>query len=126
MTIQIEFWQVISLFISFFGFLLATGKIGLGIIDRMLQDRFRAQEEQRSLAHVHWDKRFEGLEAAAAKEASQWQAVERDLLQLKAELPVQYVRREDFIRVQSVIETKLDAVALRIENLQLRANKDVR
>ena len=34
-----------------------------------------------------------------------------------------YVRREDYIRGQSVIESKLDGLALKIENVQLRAVK---
>ena len=32
-------------------------------------------------------------------------------------------RREDYIRGQSVIESKLDGLALKIENVQLRAVK---
>ena len=39
---------------------------------------------------------------------------------LKAELPVAYVRRDDYIRGQSVLEAKLDGLATKIENAQLR------
>ena len=38
-------------------------------------------------------------------------------------MPLHYVRREDYIRGQSVIESKLDGLALKIENVQLRAVK---
>lgn len=31
-----------------------------------------------------------------------------------------YVMRDDYVRNQTVIEAKLDSVALRIENLQLK------
>lgn len=48
------------------------------------------------------------------------QNLDRDFMQWKAELPLQYVRREDYIRNQTVIEAKLDAVALRLENWQLK------
>ena len=43
---------------------------------------------------------------------------------MKADLPLAYVRREDFVRNQSVIEAKLDGLALRIENLTLRGRND--
>lgn len=36
--------------------------------------------------------------------------VERELLKLKAELPVDYVRREDWIRFGNTLEAKLDAM----------------
>ncbi|MDF6001947.1 hypothetical protein P4050_30630 [Pseudomonas aeruginosa] len=36
-------------------------------------------------------------------------------MSLKAELPIQYVRREDYIRGQSVIEAKLDGLAVKLK-----------
>ena len=46
--------------------------------------------------------------------------LERSFLKFQAELPVNYVRREDWVRGQSVIEAKLDSLALRMENIQLK------
>lgn len=68
----------------------------------------------------HQDRRFDSIEEAAKQEAGQWQRVERELLTLKAELPEKFVRREDYIRGQSVLEAKLDGLATKIENAQLR------
>ena len=51
--------------------------------------------------------------------------IERDVMNLRAELPDKYVRREDYIRGQTLIESKLDGLAMRIENWQLReVNRD--
>lgn len=36
--------------------------------------------------------------------------LERELLQLKAQLPVEYVRREDWIRFSNTLEAKIDAM----------------
>ena len=69
------------------------------------------------------DTRFLSLERAAQEESSQWRRVERELLDLRAELPLHYVRREDYIRGQSVIEAKLDGLALRIENHHLKGTQ---
>ena len=65
------------------------------------------------------------LDSAVKTDAGQWQRVERELLNLKAELPLHYVRREDYIRGQSVIEAKLDGLGTKLENAQLRALKNV-
>jgi hypothetical protein len=37
-------------------------------------------------------------------------SIERDLMQLKATMPVEYVRREDWIRFSNTLEAKIDAM----------------
>ncbi|MEO1902622.1 MAG: hypothetical protein ABGX87_12770 [Alcanivorax sp.] len=78
----------------------------------------------------HLDTKFENLgkeltrlNDAKDRNAGQIAKVERDLLELKADLPEKYVRREDHIRGQSLIESKLDGLAMKLENLQLREAK---
>jgi hypothetical protein len=48
--------------------------------------------------------------------------LERELLHLKASLPVEYVRREDWIRFSNTLEAKIDAfrVEVRAEIADLR------
>lgn len=124
MTIQIELWALLTflvgLLLAFLGASFAAGKVLLGQVEKRLDTRFEAQEKTNKAQQTHWDTRFEALERASREESAQWQRVERELLTLKADLPVLYVRREDYVRNQTVIEAKLDAVAVRIENLQLR------
>ncbi|PAV10996.1 hypothetical protein CBG25_00930 [Arsenophonus sp. ENCA] len=45
-------------------------------------------------------------------------SLEREFLTFKAELPIQYVRREDYVRGQTVIEAKLDALYSKLEAVQ--------
>ena len=47
--------------------------------------------------------RLEHIEAKAVD-------VEKDILRLRAELPLDYVRREDWIRFSNTLEAKLDAM----------------
>ena len=47
-------------------------------------------------------------------------AVERELLKLKAELPMDYVRREDWIRFSNTLEAKLDALRAELGELRDR------
>lgn len=44
--------------------------------------------------------------------------IERAIMELKAELPVQYVRRDDHIRSEMVISTKMDRVIDKVDRLQ--------
>ncbi|WP_133717123.1 hypothetical protein [Methylocaldum gracile] len=127
MTLHVEFWQLLGflsgLLFSVFGAVFAGGKILLGQVEKRLDERFSSQEKSRQETRHHWDERFSGLETAAKQEAQRWQQVERELLQLKADLPLQYVRREDYVRNQSVIEAKLDGLAVRIENALLKGER---
>lgn len=66
------------------------------------------------------NKRLDTIESLHQKDVNQWQRVERELLTLKADLPLHYVRREDYIRGQSILEAKLDGLGMKIENAQLR------
>lgn len=110
MTVQFELWQMVTLLISFFGAAAGAGKLLL------------------SQTQKHLDHRFNVLEEANRQEVGQWRHLERELMGLKADLPLQYVRREDYIRGQSIIEAKLDGLAVKLENAQLRGlnggNKD--
>ena len=99
MTVQIEFWQLLgglfSLFSVFFIFALAAAKLLLGQVSRQLDTRFAAI-----------DSRFVALEATDTN----LQTLEKDFLRWRADLPLEYVRREDYVRGQTVIEAKLDAI----------------
>jgi hypothetical protein len=48
--------------------------------------------------------------AATMRDLAQWQEVERALFELRATLPLEYVRREDWIRFSGTLDAKLDAM----------------
>ena len=123
MQVTLDLWHVISLAVSFFGASAAAGKLLLSQTQRHLDTRFTAQETARAANHDQVSRRLDSMEEAARSEMGNWQRIERDLLKLQADMPRHYVRREDYLRGQSVIESKLDGLALKIENVQLRAVK---
>jgi hypothetical protein len=120
MTIQLELWHLVTLLLAFFGACGAFGKILLSQSQKHLSERFEAQDGIRKSDFDQLTKRLDSMEISSREEANQWQRMERELLQLKADLPLHYVRREDYIRGQSVIEAKLDGLAGKLENIQLR------
>jgi len=53
-------------------------------------------------------------------------ALERELLQLKAQLPLEYVRREDWIRFSNTLEAKLDAMRSEMSEMRELIYQQVR
>ncbi len=123
-AIHIELWQLLSALgacaLLFLGFVFGAGKMLLSQIERRLDERFQAQEKERQEATKHWDARFKAMESNTREELAEWQRIDRDLLKLQADLPMKFVLREDYIRGQSVIEAKLDALYNKLEVVQLQ------
>jgi hypothetical protein len=47
---------------------------------------------------------------AAMHESERWQEIERALFEFRASMPIEYVRREDWIRFSGSLDAKLDAM----------------
>ncbi len=123
MTLQLELWQFILLGIAFLGGLAGAGKLLLDQVLRRMDDRFSAQDTASEVYQTQLSNRLSRLENASQAERDQWQRIERELLNLKADLPVHYVRREDYVQAIATIMAKLDTMAMRFENILLRSNK---
>lgn len=89
-------------------------------IKRELNEHFRVQDVTSTAQYDKLNTRLDMLAASAKADTGQWQRVERELLTMKADMPLQYVRREDYIRGQSTLEAKVDGVASKVENALLR------
>ena len=120
MTVQIEFWQLITLLLAFLSFLFAAGRLLLSQIDRRLDDRFEAIEKAREDGQASWRQTFTQHLNEERRETELMRNIEREFLRFQADLPLQYVRREDYVRGQSVIEAKLDALYNKLEVVQMK------
>lgn len=105
----IELWHIVLLSLSVLSGFWALTKIIAAQFERNL-----------SINHRQIADRLDRIELVNREESAEWQRVERDLLRFQAELPLHYVRREDYIRGQSVIEAKLDGLADKVDNSRLR------
>lgn len=112
MKIEVELWQLITLLVAFFGFVAAAFKLYAAQAQRALTQQFETM-----------NRRLDSIDATGREEANKWQRVERELLNLKAELPLHYVRREDYVQAIATIMAKLDAMAMRFENLILKGER---
>jgi hypothetical protein len=64
------------------------------------------------------DDKVERAFAEMTEQGKKTQAIEKQILELKADLPLNYVRKEDFIRHEVVINTKLDRLRDLIEGMK--------
>lgn len=111
--VQVSAWD----FVVFCAGLLITGIGGLVASLRWFLGAVETRQTQ-GIARIH--DRLDAMEEARQKDSQQWRNVERELLELKAELPSAYVRKDDYVRGQVLLETKMDALAVKIENLLLK------
>ena len=120
MIFELTMANLISLAGLFLAALWALLKVIGAQSERRLDERFSALSETRAKDHEALVERISRIETTAMNDALQWRRVEREFLRSQADLPLHYVRREDYVRGQSVIESKLDGLALRIENNNLK------
>lgn len=97
MKVELELWQLITLAI-----MLATSFAGLGKLLLM-------QVERNLRSDIH----------RISNDSAKWRELELNFYKHLAELPVAYVRREDYARGQAVLEAKSDAIAAKVERLQI-------
>lgn len=125
MIFELTMTNLIAISVALLGAFWALAKVIAGQNHRHVDSQFLLQEKSRLSNHEQVSKRLDSIDAVNREEAAQWQRVERDLLRMQADMPLHYVRREDYIRGQSVLEAKLDGLGSKLENAQLRALKNV-
>ncbi|MBN3968532.1 hypothetical protein IMW75_25090 [Pseudomonas gregormendelii] len=96
--IEMPMWQLFASAVTLLGIFAGLVKLLLSQMERRLDERFEL----------------------VAKDSERLRQVELGLERLRGEMPLHYVRREDYVRNQTVIEAKLDALALKFENVQLK------
>ena len=109
MAIQLETYQWVSLLITVISLVIGMIKILWGRIELNLNTNFKTVQSQ-----------LEEVSKQAAKSQHDVQELERKFYQFQIDLPHTYVAREDYIRSQTIIEAKLDSLASKIENIQIR------
>lgn len=72
--------------------------------------------------HSDWRRDKTDREKKTALQDAKISGIERELLTFKADLPKQYVLKDDFIRVISVFESKLDEANKNLIKLVKREN----
>lgn len=102
--IQVSSQIAVTLALAFLGLVFGFGRILLAQFERRMAERFRAQDEQRALE-------IQGVRRDIADNAAEIRSMKEHQSALATMLPLEYVRREDWIRFSAAIDHKLDRLA---------------
>lgn len=116
MQVQIDLWELILALASLIGVFGAM----VWLFGTTLVKQFKALLEQR-FTSIQGD--ITKRAAEDAEVAKQLRQFERDFSSFQISLPNLYVRREDYIRNQTIIESKLDALYSKLEVVQIQGAK---
>lgn len=106
MTFSLEPYQLIMLILAIGGSIWGAGKAFFNRVESSIK------EKDETLA-----KALSGLGEKLDKESEAIRQLDREILKLKAELPREYVSKDDFIRSFTVVEAKIDAVQTTLTHL---------
>lgn len=98
MKVEFELWHLITLTLTLAGLFIGLSKMLLAQFERRIDDRLDS----------------------IIQESKGWRSVESDVLKLRVELAERYVKRDDYVRGQTVIEAKLDAISSELKNVQIQ------
>lgn len=119
MMLQIEFWQLVSLCFTGLG-------LFAGVLWKLVTEGLKQAKANQSLSQEQVLKRLDAIDSSNREVAQKYDSLDRDVMQLKLELAKEYVRREDYILGQAVLEAKLDKVYEKLEVVQLKGERHVR
>lgn len=120
MTLQVEFWQLIGLAMTILGAFWGIAKMVLTQSQQNIHDKQQALAEQINGMY----RQGAEIKSLIEKGDELTRRLEREVMELKAELPREYVRRDDYTQAIATIMTKLDGMALRFENILLKGHKN--
>jgi hypothetical protein len=139
MTLVIDAWQIVAgltTVVTFLaGVLFTLGKLLMKQFNHELTTRFDQQEKARDEAAKRWDGRFHAMsrtiEAHAEKVEGRVNAIEQEqrnaeraLASFRLDVAESRVHRDEHVRSLSIIESKIDGLALKLENVQLKQGKN--
>lgn len=99
-------WQTVAVLATL---IVANGAIVLFAVKTMLND-----------SKIHTDEKFNELEEKISGISTESIKIERQLLTFKADLPKEYVMRNDWIRFSSVIDAKQDGLGAEVRTLSVQ------
>ncbi|GAP66279.1 hypothetical protein MBSD_n1583 [Mizugakiibacter sediminis] len=110
-VIQLNAREVLILIGAFTGLVFGFGRLLLAQFEKRMDERFRAQSDLRDEEKRSHAQRMEAIENSLESTAGRITDVVHRVEKLHASLPLEYVRREDWIRFASTIDAKLDRLA---------------
>lgn len=112
---------IVTILLALFAFMVGIIKWFMDRDQEALQQRFVALDKRLEDQSNAQAARFEILGQTLTGQSEELHRLDKEILKLRGEIVREYVRREDAIREQVVINAKLDALAAKIDNMGLRS-----
>lgn len=112
MILTLDSWQVISLLITIVGAFWGIGKMMLKQYSKGIN---------RELERI--SERLDSQEKSDRNQEEADRRIERQIGDMRAELPREYVRRDDFVRAISSFDVRVDQLRLTIERALYERDK---
>lgn len=109
--IQLDMREVLILIGAFVALVFGFGRLLLAQFEKRMNERFEGQTKLRKEEKRTQYQRMETIEDAMEQAAEHIAGVAERVEKLHRDLPLEYVRREDWIRFASTIDAKLDRLA---------------
>lgn len=126
MKVELELWHLVLLLIAFFGAIGGFGKVLLEQFEKRVAEKFKAAADIRAGRDEALRETLLQHLAQERETGAKISDLEKDFLRWQSELPEKYVRRDDYIRGQTVIEAKLDALYSKLELVHFKGVEHVR
>lgn len=123
-VIQLSTGTAASLIIAYFLTVFAFGRILLWQFERRSDVRDEAVRELRAVEAQARGRELHDVRQMVASESSRIGTLGEKFEKFTNSLPLEYVRRDDYIRGQTIIEAKLDAIASELKLVQIRGGKN--
>lgn len=123
MKVTFELWQLITLAVTLAGAFTGLGKLLLWQFARNVERTLKQMRKDGDTARAQDRDLFTSSLSTIRQNSEKWQNLEREFLRHLAELPVHYVRREDWVRNQTILEGKLDLLSEKIEQIRAQGAK---
>ena len=139
MTVAIDFWTLVGSLLGAVAVLVG----GFWAIGERMFSRFEGHVQQQlgsmkqsieieseartrlesDLLRLQLPEQLGSMKQSIQVESEARMQLEKDLLRFQAALPEKFVARDDYIRNQTVIEAKLDAIASEVKVVQIQGAK---
>lgn len=110
-VIQLNTREVLILIGAFVALTFGFGRLLLSQFEKRMNERFESNEELRAEEKRSHAQRLTSIETGLEATSSRITGVVQRVEKLHQSLPLEYVRREDWIRFASTIDAKLDRLA---------------
>lgn len=123
-VIQISSEAAVALVIGYFVTVYTFGRVLLGQFEHRAAERAQSADELRTVEALASAKEMAELRTMVVAEGRRIGTLSENMHQFTSALPLEYVRREDYIMGQTIIVAKLDAIANELKFVQIQGARN--